>query len=320
MMAIEVGESANISIDFKQIEKGGKALSGIRDTIQSIRTEFNELFSAFSTGDIVASILGITTAVGLVLIGISQLALAFTTLASIFSFVGTLLTSIVIPSLTALLAPIALIIAGIAALAAGLIYLWNTNEAFRNGVIQAWEAIKSVIETVISTITVFVAEKLAQIKAFWDEHGASVMQAVSNVFTGIMAIIQSVMDAILGIMQFVWPFIVSLIQMVWGNIQGVISGALNIIMGLVKTFAGLFTGDFSLMWEGVKQLFFGALEAIWNLVQLLLYGKLLKIAASLFKGLMGVFSSMWSGISNLFLTALNGIKTFFSTIFMLFKV
>ena len=40
--------------------------------------------------------------------------------------------------------PIGLIIAAVAGLVAGLIYLWNTNEGFRNACINAWNAIKEV--------------------------------------------------------------------------------------------------------------------------------------------------------------------------------
>lgn len=51
--------------------------------------------------------------------------------------------------------PIGLIIAGVTGLVAGLIYLWNTNEGFRNACINAWNAIKEVGEKVWGSIRDF---------------------------------------------------------------------------------------------------------------------------------------------------------------------
>ena len=51
--------------------------------------------------------------------------------------------------------PIGLIIAGVTGLVAGLVYLWNTNEGFRNACINAWNAIKEVGEKVWGSIRDF---------------------------------------------------------------------------------------------------------------------------------------------------------------------
>ena len=51
--------------------------------------------------------------------------------------------------------PIGLVIAAITGLVAGLVYLWNTNEGFRNACINAWNAIKEVGENVWGSIRDF---------------------------------------------------------------------------------------------------------------------------------------------------------------------
>lgn len=89
------------------------------------------------------------------------------------------------------------------------------------------------------------------------------MQVVWN---GIKAVIDAVMPAILYV-----------IETVWNNIKGVISGALNVIQGLIAVFAGVLTGDFKGLWEGIKQIFSGAFEFLFNLVQLMFVGKILAI-------------------------------------------
>lgn len=48
--------------------------------------------------------------------------------------------------------PIILIIAAIAALVAAFIYLWNTNEGFRQFWIDLWEGIKSAVSTAVEAI------------------------------------------------------------------------------------------------------------------------------------------------------------------------
>ena len=65
---------------------------------------------------------------------------------------------------TALMAnPIGLIVAAIAGLVAGIVVLWNTNEGFREAVINAWTKIKEVFSTVWGAITTFFTETLPQV-------------------------------------------------------------------------------------------------------------------------------------------------------------
>ena len=92
-----------------------------------------------------------------------------------------------------------------------------------------------------------------------------------------------IMNAILNLMKSVWPAIQWIIQSVWSNIQGIISGATKIILGIVKVFASLLTGNWKGLWDGVKKILSGAVQTIWNLIQLGFMGKIFGI----FKGFAG---------------------------------
>lgn len=136
----------------------------------------------------------------------------------------------------------------------------NVGQSF----VRMFNVIKDIAMPILQDAVAFIKGKFAEIKKFWDENGAQIIQAVKNMWS-----------VIASIFEFIAPVLGFLVESIWGNIKGIIGGALDIIMGLVKIFTGIFTGDFGKMWEGIKQLFGGALEFLWNLFSLLMIGKLL---------------------------------------------
>ncbi|MCY9003275.1 tape measure protein [Peribacillus frigoritolerans] len=222
----------------------------------------------------------------------------------------------------ALTGPVGLTIGILALLGTGFILLYKNSETFRNGVHnllgvikdlaqKALKAIKPAIEAVIT----FFKDQLDNLKRFWNENGQIIMDALSN----IGKIVKVVFGAIVKVIQLAMPLVLGIIKSVWINIKGVISGALNIIMGLVKVFSGLFTGDFRKMWEGIKQVFLGALTFIWNFVQLMFWGKMLKSILSLGKLLVNSFKGMWGSIKNVFSTVIKWIVDFVKKRFTMMK-
>ncbi|CAM3729645.1 tape measure protein [Mesobacillus zeae] len=161
----------------------------------------------------------------------------------------------------------------------------NVGESFS----KIFKSIKDVALPILKDAIDFVKEKFGELKAFWDENGAQIVEAVQNAWSMIASII-----------SFFMPAIQLVIQTVLENIKGIISGALDIIMGVIKIFTGLFTGDFSLMWEGIKQLFSGAFEFLWNLFNLLMIGKFLGGIKSFISSGISSFRSFVDDIVNMF--------------------
>lgn len=166
--------------------------------------------------------------------------------------------------------------------------------------IPVWVSSFQTIMDVVGPIMDFVGSKIKEVVTmfteFWKTNGKDLLTNVQIVFNGIWEII-----------QFVMPLVLAIVTMVFNSVKGVISGALNIISGVFKVFAGLFTGDWSKMWDGVKQLVGGAIEFLWNLWNLMLFGRLVSGIKMLGTKLLGGFKSMWTGIQN-------GTGSFISTI------
>jgi len=247
--------------------------------------------------------------------------------------------------------PIGLTVLAIGALVAGLVIAYKKSETFRNivngafnaivtGLSALWNGIKTFLQPVIKAITDFGGELKKTIGDFWAENGAQFMQALSNIknafvslwttskpaisgigtaFSAVFGVIKNVVVAVMpiitGILKVGWFLIQSLIVSVWNNIKGVITGALNVIMGVIKVFSGIFTGDFKLMWEGVKQIFVGAFQFLWNLVQLWFVGKIFGVFKLGFGLIKGIVSSSLGGVRGTFTVVLKAIWGFVKSIF-----
>ncbi|WP_340373301.1 peptidoglycan DD-metalloendopeptidase family protein [Peribacillus sp. FSL E2-0218] len=301
--------------------KFGELFSGVVDKVKSVKAAYDNLTP--SVQDLIKKfgIAGavITVGLGPVLIGlgtfgglVASLALKIGPLFKRIAEAGGLLKWLRL-GFTALTGPVGITIGVLALLGTGFILLYKNSETFRNGVHNLLGKIKELaknalkaIQPAIQAIISFFKNQLDILKKFWDENGQVIMDALSN----IGKIIKVVFGAIVKVIQLAMPLVLTIIKSVWSNIKGGISGALNIIMGLVKVFSGLFTGNFGSMWEGIKQVFFGALTFIWNYVQLMFWGKMLKGILSLGKLLLNSFKGIWGSIKNVFSRVIKWIVDF----------
>ena len=184
-------------------------------------------------------------------------------------------------------APVLAVIAVIAVLVAAFKHLWDTNEEFRNAITAIWNGI-------VSKIQAFCQGIVDRLNALGFEFGS------------IVDVLKSLWD---GLCQFLAP----VFEAAFSVVSTVLGTVLDVITGLLDVFIGLFTGNWSQMWDGVKEIFSGVWDAITGLFDTAL--NLLKSLAEIVFGWFGTtWETVWTSIKSFFETIWNGIIAFFSGI------
>lgn len=234
---------------------------------------------------------------------IVYLGLAGIAIGPLLMFFGAMISSIgaIVTAITTIGLVTAGWIAGIALLVAALAIAYAKFEWFRNGVNAVFSFIASIVKPIILDFVEFFKAKIAEIKAWWDQNGAMIQQAFQNVWSVISTIIKV---AVAIIMPIVMGFI--------DGIKNIISGGLDVIMGLIKFFAALFTGSWSELWSATKQILMGALQLIWGLFEAGLLGRVFGVIKSFASSAGGAISGFVSKITGFFSGMVSKVKGFFT--------
>lgn len=192
--------------------------------------------------------------------------------------------------------PAIAIIAVITAVALAFTNLWKNNEDFRNKITAIWDGIK----------------------AKFDEFGQGIvdrLNALGFEFEDITEVMKAVWD---GFCEVLAPIFEGVFQ----QISNILNEALDILTGLFDIFAGIFTGDWDMVWQGVQEVF----GAVWDFV-VATFENWISTFTSLADTVLGwfgtdwetvwtnvktFFSDTWNAISSFFSGILTGIKTFFT--------
>ena len=192
--------------------------------------------------------------------------------------------------------PAIAIIAVITAVALAFTNLWKNNEEFRNKITAIWDGIK----------------------AKFDEFGQGIvdrLNALGFEFEDITEVMKAVWD---GFCEVLAPIFEGVFQ----QISNILSAALDVLTGLFDIFAGIFTGDWDMVWQGVQEVF----GAVWDFV-VATFENWISTFTSLADTVLGwfgtdwetvwtnvktFFSDTWNSISSFFSGILAGIKTFFT--------
>ncbi|MGG7215246.1 phage tail protein [Clostridium nigeriense] len=201
--------------------------------------------------------------------------------------------------------PILAIAAMIGILVGNIVYLWQTNEGFRNSVIEVWNNIKEFINTVVTDIGTILT-------SLWQEYGQTLidnlkgfMQSIQNIIVTIWeSVIKPIITNALEMLTWLWDnHLKGLVEELGKFIMKLVNGVLEIwnkfispiVDFLVKTLGPIFVTVFNYIVDSIGT----AIAVISDIVK-----GLLRVFGGIIDFLVGIFtlnwSKTWQGIKDIF--------------------
>lgn len=178
------------------------------------------------------------------------------------------------------------IVAVVLVLVAAFVTLWQTSEDFRNKIVSIWEEIKGKFMEAGQTIT----DKLNELGFDFENFGEVAVAAWK------------------GFCELLGPIITFWFQ----YISDTIGLYLDIIISVFDIFAGIFSGDWGQVWEGIKGIF----GAFWNYI-VNTFKNYLDTILSFANVILGFFGTsweeVWGKVKSFFVDTWNSITSFLST-------
>ena len=210
-------------------------------------------------------------------------------------------------SATMMANPIAIVIAAIAALVAAFIYLWNTNEEFRQFWIRLWNEIKEVAVQVWTAVSQFLVSAWNGIRntavAVWN----GIRDFFSGLWAGIKTLFTTVVTAISTFLVGAWNGIRATVMAVWNAISAFLGSVWN---GIKSVITNVVNGNRTFLqtaWNGIRTIITTVMNAIRTVISAVWNG-IRTIISTVLNGIRDTVNSVWNGIRNTISSVVNGIK------------
>ncbi|MGK4078013.1 phage tail tape measure protein [Ligilactobacillus salivarius] len=147
----------------------------------------------------------------------------------------------------------------------------------KSAIVGVFKSMWSVISPIFNKIGGGFKTLIKGMSSYFNKYGKSIMKAFVNIFdfilvkvvskfTLILTAISVAMKSIQVVISVALDLVKNVFNSVWISIEQLVGGVFTAIGGLLKVFAGLFTGNWQLLWSGVKDIFSGIWDSFKGIV------------------------------------------------------
>lgn len=195
----------------------------------------------------------------------------------------------------------------------------------------------NVVLDILADLFGYAQEIMAWVVTMYETYLAPVVDKVLDCISRIIIAIGSVWEFLKPIIDTIIDVIMNVLEPVIDGLCGIIGGIIDALSGVMDFITGVFTGDWSKAWEGLKTFLGGIIDAVASL-----FTGLFNTIRAIFKGAWDIIVSIWSVVSTWFNNAVikplanlfngiwntmkngaqnawNGIKNIFSSVATFFK-
>jgi phage-related protein len=195
----------------------------------------------------------------------------------------------------------------------------------------------NVVLGILADLFGYAQEIMAWVVTMYETYLAPVVDKILDCISRIIIAIGSICEFLKPIIDTIIDVIMNVLEPVIDGLCGIIGGIIDALSGVMDFITGVFTGDWSKAWEGLKTFLGGIIDAVASL-----FTGLFNTIRAIFKGAWDIIVSIWSVVSTWFNNAVikplanlfngiwntmkngaqnawNGIKNIFSSVATFFK-
>lgn len=237
-------------------------------------------------------------------------------------------------AIAAIPGPVLAIIAIVAALAAGFMYLWKTNEDFRNNVTAVWEELQGSfselggkISEMLNQLMPLISEIASTVLTAFGQIAEAVLpiliQLISELLPVIIDLIDQLVPVLTQIIESVLTVLVDVINQLLPLVMQIIEAVLPVLLQLVQTLLPIITQIVEAVLPVLIQLINAVLPILMQIINAVLpiltqilnaLTPILNLIISLLQPILNLIISLVTPILNLIMTAIAPLIEIFTTL------